>query len=232
MTASDSSTHRPQRRAAADPAGRLAAGLAALELRLDEAQQALLMRYVDELVRWNAAYNLTAVRDPADMVTRHLLDSLAALPVVDAAMAACRVPMLLDVGAGAGLPSIPVAIARPGWRVVALDSNGKKARFLRHVQRTLALDNLSVIEGRCEDLRPEPLFELIISRAFASLADFVCLTDGLAAPEAHWLAMKGRPDNAEREALPPDWRIEHTVSLQVPGLDESRQVLVLARRPS
>ena len=133
----------------ADPAQCLAQGLQALQL--STALQAPRLSYLSELQRWNAAYNLTAVREPVPMVIRHLLDSLAILPHLDAGLLPPE-GRLLDVGSGAGLPGIPLALARPGWRVTVLDSNGKKARFLRHAQRTLGLANLEVIEARMREI--------------------------------------------------------------------------------
>jgi 16S rRNA (guanine527-N7)-methyltransferase len=177
------------------PEARLLAGL--VGLRLDPALAGPLLRYLGELVLWNKAYNLTAVRDPADMVTRHLLDSLSVLPHVQG--------RVVDVGSGAGLPGIPLAIANPALNVTLLDSNGKKARFLRHAQRVLPLGNVEVVEARAE----------------ASSAR-------LGAPDGRWLAMKGKLDRAELAAVPAGFRVERELPLQVPGLDEERHLIVVS----
>lgn len=201
------------------PEARLLAGL--LALKLDPAVAAPLLRYLGELVLWNKAYNLTAVRDPAEMVTRHLLDSLSLLPHVTG--------RVLDVGSGAGLPGIPLAIARPELAVTVLDSNGKKARFLRHAQRALELNNLEVVEGRVEQHRPGAPYDCITSRAYASLKDFLDSTGGLAAPQGRWLAMKGKLDAQELAAVPAAYQTE-SVRLTVPGLDEERHLVIIKAR--
>ncbi|MDR3419275.1 MAG: 16S rRNA (guanine(527)-N(7))-methyltransferase RsmG [Nevskia sp.] len=180
-----------------------------------------LLAYLEELQKWNAAYNLTAVRDPAEMVTRHLLDSLVIAPYV-------RSP-LLDAGSGAGLPGIPLAIAIPELQVTVLDSNGKKARFLRHAVRALGLGNVEVAEARAEDYRPQRPFAAVTSRAFASLADFVRLTDHLVALNGDWLAMKGKLDDQELQHLPAGVGIVDIKTLKVPGLDEQRHLVIAAR---
>jgi 16S rRNA (guanine527-N7)-methyltransferase len=211
------------------PAEVLDRGLQGLALVLPPATQSLLLRYVDELARWNGAYNLTAVRDVRDMVVRHLLDSLALLPLLQALP---RYPQLrlLDVGSGAGLPAIPLALAAPQLTVTALDSNGKKARFLRHVQRTLGLPNVAIAEARVEDWHDAAGFDVIVSRAFASLAEFFSLTRHLLAPGGQWLAMKGKLEIAEQAAVPASIHIRETHRLQVPGLDEARHAVIAESR--
>jgi 16S rRNA (guanine527-N7)-methyltransferase len=208
----------------AEPADLLRQGLQ--DLGLDLKLQPPLMAYLGELLRWNGAYNLTAVRDPAQMVTRHLLDSLALLPHL-------KQPelRLLDIGSGAGLPGIPLAIARPLWQVWVLDSNGKKARFLRHVQRSLGLHRLTVVEARVEEYRMQELADVIVSRAFASLADFIRLSGHLLKDDGRWLAMKGRVDDNETAETPGGVRIEQVIPLQVPGLPEQRHLIVASRLP-
>lgn len=193
-----------------------------MALRLDGALAAPLLRYLGELVLWNKAYNLTAVRDPAEMVTRHLLDSLAVLP-----HARGRV---VDVGSGAGLPGIPLALANPALHVTLLDSNGKKARFLRHAQRQVPVTNAEVVEARAEAFRPPARFDTIVSRAFAALGDFLRTTAELAAPDGRWLAMKGKLDAKELADVPPGFRVEQEIQLQVPGLDEERHLIII-RKP-
>jgi 16S rRNA (guanine527-N7)-methyltransferase len=188
------------------------------QLGVDESCAPALLAYLDELQKWNAAYNLTAVREPREMVTRHLLDSLVMCPYV-------KMP-LLDVGSGAGLPGIPLAIALPELRVTVLDSNGKKARFLRHAARALKLGNVEVVEARVEDYRPEQPFAAVTSRAFASLKDFFSLTGHLLAPDGEWLAMKGKLDDSETQDLPAGVGIVDIKTLKVPGLAEARHLVV------
>jgi 16S rRNA (guanine527-N7)-methyltransferase len=199
---------------------RLCAGLAALHLRLDDNAIARLLDYVELLQRWNATYNLTAVRDPAEMVTRHLLDSLAILPYVTG-------ETLADLGTGAGLPGIPLAIAAPERRVVLIDSNGKKARFLREAVRRLGLVNAEVVEGRVESV--EEFFDCITARAFTSLAEMLAWGGHLLAPDGVWLALKGRFPQDEAAAMPDDFRIDRTIRLDVPGLDADRHLVVIKR---
>ena len=199
---------------------RLDAGLSALGIALDDTATARLLDYVDLLERWNAAYNLTAVRDPAEMVTRHLVDSLAILPHVSGAT-------LADLGSGAGLPGIPLAIAAPARETLLVDSNGKKARFLREAVRRLDLKHVRVAEGRVEDVAGT--FACITARAFASLADMLGWGGHLLAPGGVWLAMKGRVPEDELEAVPPGFRVEKIVALNVPGLDAERHLVIVRR---
>jgi 16S rRNA (guanine527-N7)-methyltransferase len=199
---------------------RLGAGLAALQLDLPTGVTERLLDYVDLLVRWNAAYNLSAVRDPAEMVTRHLLDSLAIAPHV-------RGATLADLGSGAGLPGLPLAIAAPQREVTLVDSNGKKARFLRAAVRELGLANVSVRECRVE--AAEGRFDCITARAFASLADMLGRGGRLLAPGGTWLAQKGRFPHDELAALPDGFRVEAVLALAVPDLDAERHVVVIKR---
>ncbi len=172
---------------------RLRAGVSELQLALDDAAIGQLLDYVELLQRWNAAYNLTAVRDPAEMVTRHLLDSLAILPHVHGAT-------LADLGSGAGLPGIPLAIAAPEREILLVDSNGKKARFLREAVRKLGLTHTRVAESRVENV--EGTFECITARAFASLGEMLARGGHLLATDGRWLALKGRYPEDELAALP------------------------------
>jgi 16S rRNA (guanine527-N7)-methyltransferase len=209
------------------PEARLLAGLVAL--RLDPALAAPLLKYLGELVLWNKAYNLTSVRQPVEMVTRHLLDSLAILPHVGAAHGRDSVTVI-DVGSGAGLPGIPLAIANPKLHVTLLDSGGKKARFLRHAQRTLPLANVTVVEARAEAFQPPQRFDVIVSRAFSALGDFLRATAALGADGGRWLAMKGKLDRKELADVPPGFRVEQEIQLQVPGLDEERHLIIVSRQ--
>ena len=209
----------------------LAAGAARLGIELPSGTREALERSVEELLKWNAAYNLTAVRDRDEILVRHLLDSLSVLPWLDAHFATSGIsaPRLLDVGSGGGFPGIPLAILRPGWHWTLLDSNGKKARYLRHLQRTLGLGNVAVEEQRVEAFEaPEP-FDLITSRAFASLHDFTSLSEHLLAAGGRWLAMKGKLLPDELQQLPEGIGIVNTTPVVVPGLAEERHLIALAR---
>lgn len=195
------------------------AGLVAL--KLDVALAGPLLRYLGELVQWNKAYNLTAVRDPAEMVTRHFLDSLVVSPFM-----AGRV---LDIGSGAGFPGIPLALANPALQVTVLDSNGKKARFLRHAKRALALGNVEVQESRAEAYRPELRFDTVTSRAFGTLAEFCRLAGHLMVPGGRLVAMKGKLAAKELSDLPDGFEIQDSHPLQVPGLNEERHAIVITQ---
>ena len=196
-------------------------GLESLRLQLADAAIRRLLDYLDLLVRWNGAYNLTAVREPVQMVTRHLLDSLAVLPFV-------RGGTLADLGSGAGLPGIPLAIADPARETVLVDSNGKKARFLREAVRRLALANVRVAESRVEDV--DGTFDCITARAFASLAEMLGWGGRLLARNGRWLALKGRFPDDEIAAVPAGFEVERVAALEVPGLDAERHLVILRRR--
>ncbi len=200
---------------------RLADGIAALGLALDTAQQERLLAYLALLVKWNKAYNLTAIRDPLEMVTKHLLDSLAVLPHLHGAR-------VLDVGSGAGLPGIPLAIADPQREYTLLDSNGKKTRFLLQAKGELGLSNLSVVHSRLEQYRPGQLFDTVTARAFASLADMTAGAASLLAPGGALLAMKGEYPQQELDALPPGFAVREIIALTVPGLEAQRHLVRIA----
>ena len=199
---------------------RLNAGLAALHLDLADASITRLLAYGDLLARWNGTYNLSAVRDPAEMVTRHLLDSLAIVPHVTGAT-------LADLGSGAGLPGLPLAIVAPERHITVVDSNGKKTRFLRAAVRELGLTNVRVVEARVESVEGE--FDCITARAFASLADMLRWGGQLLAPQGVWLALKGRFPQDELAALPVGFRVDQIIALDVPGLEAQRHVVVIRR---
>lgn len=198
----------------------LAAGIAALGLDLPPDGGARLLAYLALLDKWNRVYNLTAVREPERMVSHHLLDSLAAVPHFAG-------PAVLDVGSGGGLPGIPLAIARPDLRVTLIDSIAKKTAFLQQAKAELGLGNLTVVTGRVEDFRPETGFDVITSRAFSDLKEFVNLTRHLLNPGGRWLAMKGLYPNEELALLPGNVKVSADHALVVPGLDASRHVIVL-----
>jgi 16S rRNA (guanine527-N7)-methyltransferase len=198
----------------------LRAGLQALSLSDDDQQVERLLDYLDLLHKWNQAYNLSAVRDPMQMVHQHLLDCLAVLPSLDRHLAG-RDARVLDVGSGAGLPGVVWALMRPGWSVCCVDAVAKKAGFVRQVAAELGLRNLQAQHARVEQLRWPPV-DVVVSRAFASLADFSGLTRQHLVPGGCWLAMKGRRPDDEIAALPPDVKVFHVEPLQVPGLDVQR----------
>lgn len=193
-------------------------GLMELGLALPEDKRQQLLDYVALLNKWNKVHNLTAVRDPEEMVTLHLLDSLALLPHVQA-------KRLLDVGSGAGLPGIPLAICLPALHVTVMDSNQKKASFMRQAKAELGLDNLEVVCGRVEDYQPEAPFDVITSRAFSELALFVKLTRHLGTEGGQWLAMKGVYPQEELDKL--DLVPSQVLPLKVPGLQAQRHLVFL-----
>jgi 16S rRNA (guanine527-N7)-methyltransferase len=196
----------------------LSTGLAELGLDLSDDAQQKLLAFRDLLLKWNKTYNLTALRDPAQAISHHLLDSLAILPHVGDGP-------LLDVGAGGGLPGIPLAIARPQLAVSMVDTVQKKATFLQQAAIELGLKNVAVHHARVEEMRGQ--YAQISSRAFAEIGLFVELTRHLLAPGGRWLAMKGiRPDD-ELAALPADIVVDSIVQLHVPGLDAERHLIIL-----
>lgn len=195
-------------------------GVAELKLTLPPGAIEQLLDYQALLARWNAAYNLTAVRDPVQMVTRHLLDSLTIAPFVTG-------QSLVDLGTGPGLPGIVLAIAQPERSVVLVDSNGKKVRFLREAIRVLRLEGVRAEQSRVEQLQGS--FDCVTSRAFASLAEMLACGGHLLAPQGRWLAMKGRVPEDELAQLPPGFALQQMQTLRVPGLVGERHLLVLAR---
>lgn len=203
----------------------LSAGVDALGLALDARQRKQLADYLALLAKWNRTYNLTAIREPARMVTHHALDSLAVLPHLPAAPSL----RVLDVGSGGGLPGIPIAIARPDWRVVMVDPVHKKAAFQTQAAIELGLRNATTYASRVEDLRNEAPFDLVISRAFADLATFAQSSARHLAPHGTLVAMKGALPGEEIAAVADHYAVE-AVPLHVPGLDAERH-LVFMRNP-
>lgn len=198
-------------------------GLDQLGLALPDPVRIALIDYLALLARWNRTYNLSAVREPAQMLVRHMFDSLAVAPHVHG-------NRLADIGTGPGLPGIPLALAIPKLQVLLVDSNGKKARFLRQAVRTLGLgDRCQVNQARVEALADDTGFDTITSRAFASLADFIAGSRGLLAPGGRWLALKGQRPDDEIHALPADIHVDAVVPLQVPGLAAQRHAVIMSR---
>ncbi|BBB27953.1 16S rRNA (guanine(527)-N(7))-methyltransferase RsmG [Amphritea japonica] len=191
-----------------------------LELTSEQYQQ--LLNYHALLIKWNKAFNLTAVRSPEEMISRHLIDSLSVLPYID-------VERLIDVGSGPGLPGIPLAICRPDLPITLLDSNIKKSRFQFQAKAELGLDNIDVIHERVEKYTPEVLFDGVISRAFASLQDMIHWTSHLCSDEGIFLAMKGMYPVEEIALLPESINLRQSIRLDVPGTDGERHLLKLGR---
>ena len=201
-------------------AGKLEAGIGQLGLDLSPESREKLLGYLELLQKWNRVYNLTAVRQPEQMVSHHLLDSLAALPHLQGTN-------WLDVGCGAGIPGLVLAIARPQWRFTMLDSNSKKTGFVQQAAIDLKLGNVSVHCARVESWYVEEKFDGIISRAFATIADFTAATRHLLAGGGRWVAMKGEPEQDELQQLPEGIEIEQLIPLSVPELDAARCLVVL-----
>jgi 16S rRNA (guanine527-N7)-methyltransferase len=197
------------------PRAALDRGLGEMAVDLPAGARERLLEYVALLVKWNRTYNLTAIREPLAMVPHHLLDSLSVLRELELAQQA----RIADVGSGAGLPGIPLALARPGWQVTLVESTQKKAAFLRQAVIELALKNVSVHEGRVESWRPQPLFDLVISRAFAALSEFIAACRHLVAPTGTLAAMKG----AQPKDLQANCRL---IRLHVPFLEAQRHLVL------
>ena len=202
---------------AADWQRQLASGLDAMRIALDRAQQLALVGYLQRLTKWNRRYNLTAVRDPKALVARHVPDSISILPWVDSGP-------VLDVGTGAGLPGLPIAIVRPDLSLTLLDSNAKKLRFVRQAATELGLDNLDVVQQRMEQYRPAQSFDMVISRAVASIGAMYRDTAHLVRPGGRFLCMKGARPDAENAAFEPPGQL-HVEALKVPGLDAERHLV-------
>lgn len=198
-------------------------GIGLLRVDLPEKASEQLLAYLELLIKWNRVYNLTAIRDEDRMVSHHILDSLAVLRHLPDGN-------VVDVGSGAGLPGIPIAIASAGRPVTLLDSNHKKSAFLNQVVAELRLSDARVVTERVERYRPEQTFTAVISRAFADLADFVKLAGHLCSPDGALIAMKGLHPEAEIVQLPSPWKVAKVERLEIPGLDATRHLVFL--RPS
>ncbi|HEY9052709.1 MAG TPA: 16S rRNA (guanine(527)-N(7))-methyltransferase RsmG [Gammaproteobacteria bacterium] len=198
-----------------DSAERLKAGLKQMGLALDDTTRSRMLAYLQLMQKWNKAYNLTAIRDMDQMVIRHLLDSLSILPFITGSP-------VLDVGTGAGLPGIPLALAMPDCQFVLLDSNGKKTRFLTQVKIELGIENIEIIHARIEDYQPGKTFSIITCRAFAGLNTILDRTQHLLTSTTRILAMKGKEPVA---SLPSGFEQVNNHPLQVPWLDEERRLI-------
>ncbi|MDP1996040.1 MAG: 16S rRNA (guanine(527)-N(7))-methyltransferase RsmG [Gallionella sp.] len=202
----------------------LQCGIAQLKITLSAEAQGKLLEYLALLHKWNKVYNLTAIRDPQQMVSNHLLDSLSVMPYL-------RAGRWLDVGCGAGLPGLVLAIAQPDWQFTLLDSNSKKTGFVQQAIIELELRNVSVHCVRVEEWQTEDKFDGIISRAFADLGDFLRSTRHLMAEQGRWAAMKGVPQQ-ELAGAPDGCQIERVIPLQVPGLHAARSLVIAACKGS
>jgi 16S rRNA (guanine527-N7)-methyltransferase len=202
------------------PREQLGQGLAQLGLELEPAAVERLVGYVSLLAKWNRIYNLTAIREPGKVVTHHLLDSLAVLPYVNA-------DTIADIGSGAGLPGIPLAVAKPNSRVVLVESNHKKCAFLRQAMTELHLPNVEVVTERAEKWRPPSTFDVVISRAFADLAAYAETASHLCRPGGFLLAMKGLYPDEELQQLPVDMQLQGVERIDVPGLRAARHLVIM-----
>ncbi len=198
-------------------------GLAQLGLSLPETVRRQLLAYLALLARWNRSFNLSAIRDPREMLVRHLFDSLAVVPLIHGVRVA-------DIGTGAGLPGIPLALANDALQVLLVDSNGKKTRFLREAVRSLGLQSrCTVVQARVETLTDPAGYDTVMSRAFASLSDFVVGSRQLLAADGRWLALKGQRPDEELNVLPGDVQVQSVTTLAVPGLAAQRHAIIMAR---
>jgi 16S rRNA (guanine527-N7)-methyltransferase len=203
-------------------ADQLKRGLIGLGLTLDRDTQQRLLDYIALIEKWNRVYNLTAIREPEKMVSHHLLDSLAVAPHLHARR-------LLDVGSGAGLPGIPLALAKPDAQVTLLDSNHKKAAFLKQAVIELKLKNAEVCSERVESWQTQNGFDVIISRAFSDMSEFVRVTRHLLAPGGMFAAMKGLHPYEEIDKLPPDCKVRQVLPLAIPGLEGARHLVLIGQ---
>jgi 16S rRNA (guanine527-N7)-methyltransferase len=201
---------------------KLERGLAELSLPLSAAATSLLLRHLELIRKWNKVYNLTAIHDPARMVVEHVLDSLSVVPYV-------RPSRGLDIGSGAGLPGIPLAIARPEWQVTLLDSSQKRCAFMRQAVIELGLRNVEVVASRIESFRPEIAYDTIVSRAFADTAEFAAAVHPFLADDGIMIAMKGLFPGEEASRLLPQVRLRDIRRIEVPGLKADRHLVIMTK---
>lgn len=199
-------------------AGTLLDGIAQMNLQITTHTQQQLLAYIALLGKWNKTFSLTAIHDPGQMVSRHLLDSLSLVPYI-------KGPRLVDVGTGAGLPGIPLALAFPEHEVVLLDSQTKKARFVRQAVADLGITNAFIAHTRVQDYYPQQMFDTVISRAFTTLAEFVSAASHLCHAQGRMLAMKGKYPAKELEEIPRTGKVVNVIPIHVPGLEAQRHIV-------
>lgn len=204
----------------------IAKGAIQLDITLTPNQMSLLLGYVEELTKWNKAYNLTAVRDPLEMIKLHVLDSLAIL----AHLSELEHQLVIDIGTGAGLPGMILAIMLPNTCVHLLDTNGKKTRFLTQFKHLKSLDNVTVINQRCESYVPENQYDIVLSRAFASITDMLNGCHHLVSNTGVFVAMKGVYPQQELEAMPSNFSLINCKAIRVPGVDAERHLLTIQKQ--
>lgn len=202
-------------------------GIANLRLGLNSEQHAQLFKYGQLIQKWNRVYNLTAIRNNRELITHHLLDSLAVLPEIAFALQATGSPRILDVGAGAGLPGLVLAIAQPNWQITLIDTVQKKAAFMQQAIATLGLKNAQAVHGRVEEFQADVPFDLICSRAFSSIENFIALSQHVLAEHGQFAALKGRVE-VDSE-VPAGWQINALHPIDVPFLDEARHLFMIKR---
>ncbi len=195
-------------------------GLTALAFDISPEQQNQLIRFIQLLVKWNQAYNLTAIRDPVEMVTKHLLDSLAIVPFVEKGR-------IIDVGTGPGLPGIPLSIVRPNQPFVLLDSNSKKTRFVTQAIMELGISNVTVVQSRAEAYRPEHPFDVVVARAFSATGELLGRVHHLCKPGTRIIAMKGQYPEREMTGWPAGFELEAVEKIDIPGLGAERHALLI-----
>ena len=194
-------------------------------IEITEFQVEQLIKYLELLIKWNKTYNLTAIRDPEEMLIKHLIDSLSIAPHI----LNIKNQHILDVGTGPGLPGIPMSILYPEIKFLLLDCNGKKTRFLTQCKIMLGLENVQVFNGRVEEAKVETKFGQILSRAFTSLGNMVDLCSHLLADDGQFLAMKGLASETEADDINPDFKVNKSIQLCVPGCDEQRHLIIIER---
>ncbi len=205
-----------------DLRGPLVTGARELGIALDDTQREQLLTLLSELLEWNSRFNLTAIRNPAEMLSKHLLDSLSVHPYLHGRTVA-------DIGTGAGFPGLPLAVVNPDRQFALIEATRKKARFVEHAVERLRLANVGVVNARAENHRPAARFDAVLARALGNLSEFVRVAGHLCAPRGKLLAMKGKPPHAEIDEVPHDWRVAALHRLHVPGLDAERHLVELER---
>ena len=205
----------------------LGKGIAQLDFQFSDEQHAQLFKYGQLIQKWNRVYNLTAIRNNQELITHHLLDSLAVLPAIAFSLQLKPCPQVLDVGSGAGLPGLVFAIAKPNWHITLIDTVQKKASFMQQAIASLGLKNANVVHGRVEEYQTKIQFDLICSRAFSSIENFIALSQHLLVSDGRFAALKGKAEVDMQ--VPANWQVDALHPIQVPFLDEDRHLFVIKR---